>query len=119
MKILPFAIFKIEGESMLPDFHPGDFIAVNQWAYLFRSPKAVDVVALKDPRSTRRIIVKRVVRVEKGQIFVRGDNEGQSTDSRAFGLVAQNKVVGKVLLCFSGNSKKRSSPENKKKEAVQ
>jgi nickel-type superoxide dismutase maturation protease len=107
MKIFPFTALKIEGESMLPDLHPGDFIAVNRWAYILHSPKIGDAVAAKDPRNEKRIMIKRVSGVKQEQIFLQGINGAHSTDSRTFGFVSRNKVVGKVFLCFSGNRKQR------------
>lgn len=104
MKLFPIAIFRIDGYSMLPDFHPGDFIAVNQWAYIIGRPKVGDVVVLKNSKN----LVKRIAAIFPEGIEVRGDNEKQSTDSRAFGLVPKSKVVGRVLLCFSGNNKHKS-----------
>lgn len=111
MGIFPFAIFKVEGESMLPDFHPGDFIVVNRWAYVFRNPKVEDVVVAKDPRNSKRIMIKKVLRVEKEELFLKGDNEERSTDSRTFGLIPKDKVVGKVFLCFRKNGKSKTREE--------
>mgnify|MGYP001620075050 CR=1 FL=1 len=96
-RIFPVTVFKIEGESMLPDFHPGDFIILNRWAYTFGVPKIGDCIALKDPRENGLVLIKRVSGVKKDGIFFRGDNSNASTDSRTIGAVARKAIIGKVL----------------------
>lgn len=55
-----------------------------------------DVVVLEHPeRSGELLITKRVHRVEAGGYWLLGDNPGQSTDSRHFGLVPH--VIGPVI----------------------
>lgn len=36
--------------------------------------------------------------IEEDHLFVMGDNRGRSSDSRAFGVVSKDKVVGKAVL---------------------
>lgn len=38
--------------------------------------------------------------VPKGQYFVLGDNRGKSLDSRAFGCIAREKIIGRVTKTF-------------------
>lgn len=97
MNIFPFAIFKVEGESMLPDFRPGDFVVANLLAYIFKGPRAGDAVILSDPRKKDRMLLKRVLSGVRQEVFVLGDNPQESTDSRAFGLVAKEDILGKVF----------------------
>ncbi len=47
------------------------------------------------------------VRVPAGEYYVMGDNRNVSKDSRSFGPVDDNRVVGKALLCFWPPSKIR------------
>ncbi len=56
-----------------------------------------DVVALRDPREENRVIVKRVAGIEAHGFRVEGDNESESTDSRHFGPVRSDLVVGRVV----------------------
>lgn len=42
--------------------------------------------------------IKRIRSVEGEKYDVRGDNPSQSTDSRHFGLVDKNDIIGKVIL---------------------
>lgn len=52
-------------------------------------------------RSTNRYVSRTYTQlVPDDSIFVMGDNEAQSFDSRAFGTVPLTRVVGKALLVF-------------------
>lgn len=83
---------EVEGESMLPTLAPGDRVLVVRT----RRPRVGDIVLLDDPRDGRRI-VKRVVEVRPGEMFVEGDNRTHSTDSRSFGWVSMDRMHGRVL----------------------
>ena len=41
--------------------------------------------------------VKRIQRIERGRLFVLGDNQARSTDSHTFGWLDADTVVGKVI----------------------
>jgi nickel-type superoxide dismutase maturation protease len=94
--LLPFARYRIEGASMAPSFSSGERVVVNRAVYWFRRPRAGDVVLVRDPRETDRLLIKRIERVADGHYAVVGDNPDASTDSRAFGLVPRELVLGKV-----------------------
>ena len=89
--LLKLKRFSIEGESMLPEFKPGDRVVVDTTV----QPKEGDVVVLRQPREDR-LIVKRIAYLENGYYIVSGDNDTHSTDSRAFGRVARQQIFGKV-----------------------
>lgn len=65
-----------------------------------------DVVVIQHPKDPSRQLLKRVIGVpgdrvegvELGQdeYFVLGDNKGKSEDSRHFGKIMRNQIVGKV-----------------------
>ncbi len=61
------------------------------------APRVGDIVALRDPDATGRLLVKRVVSVVGGRIAVQGDNARWSTDSRDFGPVDRQAVVGRAV----------------------
>jgi nickel-type superoxide dismutase maturation protease len=83
----------VEGASMEPTLAEGDRLLVVRRRRL--SPG--DIVALRDPRDGRRLLVKRVTSVMGGDVMVHGDNPTASTDSRAFGPVSRRAVVGRVV----------------------
>ena len=91
---LGLKIFRVRDRSMEPFLMDGDFALVRM------NPKRVregDVVVLEDPRNSKKII-KRVERIrEGGDCYVVGDNRQMSTDSRSFGPVPMEQIVGKLV----------------------
>ncbi len=84
---------------MEPALHPGDYVVVNRWAYRKREPEPGDVVVLRNPEAPTQFLVKRVMSGDRlTGLFVLGDNEVRSRDSRQFGMVPMHLIVGKVRL---------------------
>ena len=94
--LLPFDRFVVEGESMAPSVSPGERVFVNRAAYWFRSPRAGDLVVLRDPRRPERLLIKRIDGTHGNSFEVAGDSPDASTDSRAFGPVPADLIIGKV-----------------------
>jgi nickel-type superoxide dismutase maturation protease len=78
---------------MLPTLSPSDRLLVART----HRPRKDDLVVIRDPRSPERLLAKRVVSADSRHVIVRGDNPEASTDSRAFGPVPREWVVGIVL----------------------
>jgi nickel-type superoxide dismutase maturation protease len=95
--IFPLARFRIEDRSMAPSMAPGDFVIVNRWSYKLGKPAQGDVVVLRDPENPGGHLVKRIASIAtSGGYFVVGDNMEASRDSRAFGPIAKDLIVGRV-----------------------
>lgn len=92
--------FRIVGNSMLPLLKPDDEVLVNFDAYQSSSPQIGDIVVLKHPYKLDLKIIKRITYINQdGEYFVQGDNSLESTDSRNFGFVKNELILGKVV-CF-------------------
>lgn len=94
MKIFPISKFTVSGLSMFPTLKEGQEIVSFNWAYLGRKPKVGDIIVIKYQGQE---MVKRVSQLKGEQVLVEGDNKNQSTDSRHFGPVKMDQVVGKVI----------------------
>jgi signal peptidase I len=148
--------FRIDGISMEPNFHNGQFLIVNRFAYCpglhldfsplnihlektwcLRTPKRGDVIVFEYPKDLSRDFIKRViglpgetVEVRDGsvyvngqlmpepfgpnpgnstdgpitvgpdELFVMGDNRNNSSDSRSWGQLPLQYVIGKALLSY-------------------
>ena len=94
--LLPFDRYIVEGESMAPSVSPGEHVLVNRAIYWISKPKAGDLVVMQDPREPKRLLLKRIDEARENSFEVVGDNPMASTDSRTFGPVPRDLIVGKV-----------------------
>ena len=73
-------VVEVRGRSMAPSLLQGDRLLVMR-----APPRAGDVVLAHDPRDPNRELVKRVGRIARDGVALRGDNPALSTDARTFG----------------------------------
>ena len=107
----------VEGPSMNPTLHTGQYLVVNR---LYSKPQQGDLIVV-DRWFNDRPIVKRIYRTEgqpvewqrapqyisipdsfhyvvpKGTVYLLGDNPGNSEDSRFYGPVPVDRIVGRVV----------------------
>jgi len=106
----PFIVY---GASMEPTFHNGDYLIIDEVSYQFRKPQKGEVVVFKYPLNPSKYFIKRIantpgddVSIEKIKIdtlgdneyFVLGDNTNHSSDSRVWGSVNEELIVGRALV---------------------
>ncbi len=96
----------VVGPSMEPTLFPGDRVVVDLRALRGRAPRVGDVVVVLGPHDLA--MVKRVAPppdptadpagsgVENGLVWVVGDNAADSVDSRTFGPVPRERLLGVV-----------------------
>ena len=71
--------FRIEGYSMEPNFHDGQYLLVSKLDYVVRSPQRGDVIVFNAPKSPERDFIKRViglpgemVEIRAGKVLING-----------------------------------------------
>jgi signal peptidase I len=127
--------YHIPSESMVPTLEVGDVVVVSKLNYLLSGPERGHVIVFDHPQEHGTDLIKRVVgiagdrvegrdgqvwvngsasgpssdfaplQVPKDQLFVMGDNRGNSADSRYWGFVPLGLVRGRafgVLASFGG-----------------
>lgn len=83
---------------MRPSFAPGELVWIDPRAYRLRPPAVGEVVVAKHPFKRDVAIVKRVAFVAAdGSCELRGDNPSESTDSRSFGRIPRERILGLVV----------------------
>ena len=73
------ARIKIDGSSMEPNLHHGEFVIVSKINYRFGEPERGDVVVFDFPRNITQEYIKRIIglpgehiRIEAGKVYVNG-----------------------------------------------
>ncbi len=133
------ARYVVDGQSMEPNLHTGQFLIVSRLAYKFGSPQRGDIIVFEYPGNTADDYVKRIVglpgetvMIENGKVyvngevldepyltevmpilpyrtewpvperayFVLGDNRAHSSDSRAWGFLQEDLIVGKAWFSY-------------------
>jgi nickel-type superoxide dismutase maturation protease len=86
---------------MLPLLKPGEEILIDLQAYHNTYPRVGDLVIARHPQEPELKMVKRVICVlENGDCLLQGDNLQESTDSRVFGAVKRDYILGRVTSRF-------------------
>lgn len=103
-----WAIFHIPSSSMKPTLTPGDIIIVDTWSYRSGQPKPNDIIIFTRKETDRMVLIKRVHPIPEHidsrpmKLYVLGDNQAYSTDSRHFGLIDIAQVKGKATFVLLG-----------------
>lgn len=141
LRLYIFQPFLVKGDSMVPNFHNGDYLIVDELSYRFRSPERGEVIVLKFPYDPSQRFIKRIVglpgetieikdgkvvvyrissqeafvldelpylgalqtpgsvkvQLKEDEYFVLGDNREFSSDSRSWGPLATQYIVGRML----------------------
>jgi inner membrane protease subunit 1 len=101
---------RIVGHSMTPGLEPGDLVVVGRYDARRRMPRRGDVVAARPAALGGRALVKRLAglphecvaldgrrwQLGAGEFFLLGDRSADSRDSRAFGPVRREELIGPV-----------------------
>jgi signal peptidase I len=107
IRLFLFDLMVTQGRSMLPALKPGSVLVVNKAAYgirlpvigiyIFRwgKPHSGDMVVFYTPLGERA--VKRCSSVNNSNFYALGDNDLESFDSRSYGSISLDHILGKVI----------------------
>ncbi|MFA4890538.1 MAG: signal peptidase I [Candidatus Paceibacterota bacterium] len=104
--------FIVSGASMEPTFHNGDYLIVDELSYNFNGPQKNDVVIFRYPLDPSKYFIKRIeglpgeniktngkeITLKENEYYVMGDNRGASSDSRSWGPLKENFIVGRAFV---------------------
>jgi len=107
LRLFCFDFIITEGNSMLPSIKSGTILVVNKLSYglklpfdgryLIRwgAPKKGEILVFWTPKGV--IAVKRCSRSEAGKWLALGDNAVNSYDSRSYGPLSLDSIIGKAM----------------------
>ncbi|KAH7642097.1 mitochondrial inner membrane protease subunit 1-like protein [Dermatophagoides farinae] len=107
----------LQGPSMEPTILNNDIIIAEKYNTAFHRNdyKRGDIVVVRSPMNPHQFICKRIVAlpgdmisqryhfssyrqtVQKGHVWLMGDNKTNSTDSREFGALPMGLIIGRVI----------------------
>jgi phage repressor protein C with HTH and peptisase S24 domain len=90
-------VLKVSGQSLEPLYQDGDFVLISKIPILFRRLRQGDEIVFK--QRGYGTMIKIVERIEGEAIYVLGLH-ALSVDSRNFGPITAQSVVGKVIWRF-------------------
>ena len=110
IRIFVFSAVRVSGISMLPTLQDEQIIFVNKMAYWKNAPQNGDIVIVRGPIDNIQV-VKRIVGtpgtaitiedktfiLKEDEYYIKGDNRDNSIDSRAYGPIRSERIIGKVI----------------------
>lgn len=110
--------FIVKGASMVPNFHNGDYLIVDEISYRFTEPKRGEVIVLKNAHKSPIFLIKRIIGLpgeriysDGSQIFIEKDEEiielnEPYVDDRQFGKI--DKTLGSNEYFVMGDNRSES-----------
>ncbi len=100
--------FIVNGSSMTPTFQNGDYLIIDEITFQFRQPEKGEVIVFRYPQNPSQFFIKRVAglpgetmgntNLAQDEYYVLGDNTFASSDSRYWGPVKKNLIIGRAIL---------------------
>lgn len=100
--------FIVNGSSMTPTFQNGDYLIIDEITFRFRQPEKGEVIVFRYPQNPSQFFIKRIAglpgetmgntNLTQDEYYVLGDNTFASSDSRYWGPVKKNLIIGRAIL---------------------
>ena len=92
---------RVVGDSMEDTISEGDLITYKKINPKNFELEVGDIVVASHPKIKSKLIIKRIYQIHQTKFDLRGDNSLSSTDSREWGFIELDLIVGKVEKIFT------------------
>lgn len=99
----PLRTIAVSGNSMQPTYNDGDWLILKRIVRVDanRLRRLVGkVVVIERESYPGALFIKRLKSVDGNQLWVEGDNADGSTDSRQWGAIRPEEIVGRIVLRY-------------------
>ena len=107
VKLFAVDFVVVQGTSMEPTLREGQILVLQKSAYWIDDPQNGDIVVVQ--HGTEKYI-KRIVAcpgevppgedeiLQEGRYYIMGDNRAVSVDSRSFGAISKDLILGRIII---------------------
>lgn len=85
---------RVKGNSMEPTISNGDLVIYKTVKAGILSIKKGSIVVAEHPLKKKKLLIKRVLNTSDFGAEIQGDNESSSDDSRKFGFISYDHILG-------------------------
>lgn len=90
--------FLVQGASMEPSFHTGDYLLVDEVTYRLRSPQRGEVIVFRSPTNESEFFIKRIIGLPGEQVIISDgrvliDGKALSEDYLPYGVDVRGEYV--------------------------
>ena len=102
-----FKVVELRGDSMAPTYNEGDWLLFIGFPANAKSLLGkVILIRRASGAGSDFLQIKRAIRFDGANIWVEGDNKESSTDSRSWGAISSDEVIGKLLFRYRKGPKR-------------
>lgn len=89
--------FIVSGESMIPTFHNGEYLIVDELSYLMRHPERNDVVIFRFPNDPKRYFIKRIIGMPNEEIIINNGSVTIKNSTNPEGFTLSEPYINEVF----------------------
>ena len=104
-----FQPFIVKGDSMVPNFHSGDYLIIDEISYRFNAPKRGEVIVFKYPENPSQKFIKRIiglpgdtVEIKDGQVILYDKDNNQQVLEEAY-LPSSKETYGNIKVSLGSD----------------
>lgn len=90
--------FLVNGSSMVPTFHNGDYLIIDELTYRFNDPKRGDVVVFRYPFDPKRHFIKRIIGLPNETVIFKDGGVIIKNDTHPEGLPLSEPYISNPVV---------------------